>query len=524
MDPKRLKVSDSSDSDDSDDSSWYFEQDDTLIIETFVQHILSKFNSPCQDLKDKIEQGVAEALNLCKDIAEETISPLQDFVPTSKLWKLGLTPEEIEKYEAMLKDLRNENMEQRVTIKRILDSNVSREQKQKLLHLFDTLQDLDPYSMEYIQTAENMNEILSGSEQEMSSRIMALDIDERRREVIHEKYNQLQKQPDSSETRANIEEWIEHALRTPFTKITPSNMDLSKLKSKFNEQMTGLELVLEPLLAVFNNRIKNPEANSSVIGLLGSPGVGKTNIGKVIADAWNLPFCQISLGGMIDPSILDGHHPAWVGSSPGRFVKALQTMGVINGVIFLDEIDKLGTTQQGLQVQYSLLHAIDPIQNNEYIDHYLGHKLPVDLSKILFICALNTTEGLDPALLNRINIINVPDYTPAQKTTIMLKHLFPQALKNAGLSQDDIILPKEACKVIRDRVEQNNGKEGGVRGVKTCINTIVDKLSLLMNEESKQLELSFQIDVTKLPIVITTDIVDKLYKPQKKFWASSIYI
>jgi len=325
---------------------------------------------------------------------------------------------------------------------------------------------------------------------------------------------------------SSIEEWIDIALKTPFTKIKPNTFDstnpgqtLLKLKKGFETKLSELDTVLEPLLTIFNNKLHNPNSGSLVIGLLGNPGVGKTHVGQVISEVWNLPFHQISLGGIMDSSILDGQHPSWLGSSPGRFAKAMQEMGYINGVIFLDEIDKLGESTKGLQVQYSLLHSMDPTQNNHYTDNYLGSNLPLDLSKCLIICALNKTEGLDPALLNRMNIINVPDYTEKQKTSIMLKHLFPLALKNAGLTVQDIYLPEETCSSIQDAVEQNNGKEGGVRGVKMCLQIIVDKLSLLLNttiEEQTELKLSFKVNVSSKPIVITTQIIKELYKTNEK--------
>jgi len=196
-------------------------------------------------------------------------------------------------------------------------------------------------------------------------------------------------------------------------------------------------------------------------------------------------------------------------------VTALQEMGVVNGVILLDEIDKLGETEHGLQVQYSLLHSIDPAQNSHFVDHYLGPQLPLDLSKTLIICAMNSTSKLDPALLNRLCIIKIPDYTSTQKIKILRKHLFPDALIEAGLTTEQIVLTQEGCDAIVSQVEQRVGKEGGVRGIKNCIKAVIDKIGLLIRTNEKEqeaLQLSFSLDTATLPVPITANVVAELYK------------
>lgn len=375
---------------------------------------------------------------------------------------------------------------------------------------------------ESLRIKEDILHEIIGHQDSLRERILKADLDDQRKAVIYEEYETLQKITDGSITAVDIETWIEEALKIPFTKVKSTVLNtesptecLLRLKNSFENHLSHMDRVVEPLLSVINNRLRNSESEPLVLGLLGSPGVGKTATGRAIAEAWDLPFQQISLGGMLDSSLLTGQHRGWVGSQPGRVVRALQQMGVINGILFLDEVDKLGKTSQGMEVQYSLLHLTDPTQNKEYIDNYLGSKLPIDLSKVIFICALNKTDGLDPALLNRMHIIKIPDYTSQQKTEIMVKHLFPEALKTASLTADDIILPTESCLEIQRVVEQQNGKEGGVRGIKRCLQVIVNKLSLLIGSrrDNQSLGLSFNVEIQQLPIQINSEVIQELYKP-----------
>lgn len=501
--------------DDSDNG--YFEVDVEPLKNSIVKHILNKLSKDQRKgLSKKIKSGVEEGFELCDDLLQESYGTLLQRTPTSNLWKLGLGPKQIKKYEGKLERLRKGRD---ISMVDILDSPVEDRVKIKMLGLYDILQSLERYSNEYMVISAELSEMLEvNTTDSLKVRIDNADLPPGHREAVNEKYAQLQKTPDDSGTFAGIEEWIEEAIKTPFTRIkrvetTDIPGTLANLKTIFHKRLFGMNDVLEPLLTMFNNRLKNPDSQTLFIGLQGSPGTGKSSVSKVIAEVFDLPLKQISLGGMLDSSILDGQHPGWLGSSPGRFVKALQEMGVINGVLFLDEIDKLGETRHGLQVQYSLLHATDPTQNAHFIDHYLGNKLPLNLSKCLIICAMNGTSGIDPALLNRMHIIKIPDYKNEEKLLIMKNYLFPDAVKNAGLTTGDLILTDSACKKIISLCK----KEGGVRGVKNALRNIVDKLGLLLSVKG-EIKLSYDVDVSSRPVIITPDIVSKLIKTEDRMW------
>ncbi|KKL16876.1 hypothetical protein LCGC14_2491170, partial [marine sediment metagenome] len=356
----RKSMAMSTDSDDDSDSDFieYFEDDASKLRESVIKHTLSYLTKDQRAaLSSEIAKGVNEAFDLFKDLVSETMEPLLDTLPTTNMWKLGMGPNEIKKYSAMLKELRTTRNMERITIQRVLEAKLEHEQKRKLLNLFDILKNLEPYSVEYLTLSSQIHAIIEaansnklspeqletlakkelelkkiiGLDIPMRIRILTADMDDHRKAAIYEKYLLLQKTRDDSVTAANLEEWIEEALKTPYTQMQPNILDtekpgecLVKLKEGFQQRLSEMDVVLEPLLTIFNNRMYNPTGGSLVIGLLGSPGVGKSKVCRVIADVWGLPFAQISLGGMLDSSLLDGQHPGWVGSGPGRFTKALQ--------------------------------------------------------------------------------------------------------------------------------------------------------------------------------------------------------
>lgn len=502
-------------------------------------------NSTGEQLWPEIQESSSDSSSfIVESVSDYSDSESDELI--SNNWKKDIKDSNnIEKFETIVNRLKKVAKDNQVTIEKILTANIDDDDKSKAMILYDRLEECEQFSLEYNYIVHRINSLLEKTnntqqytylkerlteilnlQDNIETRILKADIDDERKAAIYEQFLQYDKITDDSNIRGRLEEWIEEAIKTPFQKTVETDCSLVDLKNGFTKNLSSLSTVLEPLLTIFNNRKNNPNSNSLVIGLMGSPGVGKTAVGKTIAETWGIPFKQISLGGMADSSILSGQHKGWLGSSPGRITKALQEMKVINGIIFLDEIDKLGTTERGMQVQHTLLHAIDPIQNKTFIDNYLGSRLPLDLSKCIFICTLNTTEGLDPALLNRMHIIRVPDYTFAQKTEIMKEHLFPQALKNAGLKECNFILTDDACSKLQHLIQNTFGKEGGVRNLKAGLTIIADKISLVLNNTPKDLEqlnITYKIPIDNFPLSITKEIVEELYTVTETKHYNSMY-
>jgi ATP-dependent Lon protease len=539
-------VDDSDEEDGSDSELDYFEYDFDKIKGSIVKYIESEGFS--RRKMKKVKKAVDKVFDMFCDAKKEAMHEIADAQPTKNLWKLGLGPEEIDRLEPILKKLREDIKEETtISITEILDSPLSDESKKAALQMFDIIQNLEPYTTERLHIIkelkhlinieteaanqmkdnENYQEVekelseLIGKNLSLRNRILSLDIDKKKKSVIWDKYLQLEKLTDQSDTTASsLRDWLEHALKIPFNKIKKSRLEdlhvesaLVEIKKGLDEKLFGMSEVKEQILCIFNNRLKNKNVSGMKMAMLGSPGVGKTQIARCLADILDLPFVQISLGGMVDSTILAGSNQTWVGGGPGRIVKALQTMGVRNGIVFLDEIDKLTKTPAGKEVQSSLLHVLDPTQNIEFKDNYLGHDLPMDLSNIFFITAANDVNALDPALLSRIPPIKIPDYSSSDKKKIVTEFIIPKLLKKAAIEPEEIIFPEETIRYLLSKME----KSGGIRNEEDAFGTVIYRLGLLLTlpfEQQKDISLSFAKRIEK-PVTVTNELIDLLYKKKK---------
>jgi len=376
----------------------------------------------------------------------------------------------------------------------------------------------------YDKELESIGKLKSGEMQDgLKQKIVTLQLPSAQKTYIYERYNEYMSLEKNSTSKASVKSWLDHVLKIPFGKVKEDgskNMStpdmLIKLKTGLDKKLYGMTEVKEQLLCIFNNRMQNPTTTGMAIGMVGSPGVGKTSIAKAIAEILDLPYGQISLGGMVDSCLLDGQGEGWVGASPGKVVKILQDNKFMNGVILFDEVDKLGHTQHGKEVQYSLLHITDFTQNTEFKDHYIGHNLPIDLSKMIFIYAMNNTEDIDPALISRIPIVKIDNYKPPEKVTILTKYVHPLLVKNCGWTVNDIVLPYETAEYIITKVKEGGKEEGGIRKIKDFLTVVINKTSLLLSiplERRKDVGLTFDTNqIVKTPVVLTPSMIDKLHQ------------
>ncbi|MCG8669932.1 MAG: endopeptidase La, partial [Pseudomonadales bacterium] len=210
------------------------------------------------------------------------------------------------------------------------------------------------------------------------------------------------------------------------------------------------------------------EISGSILLLVGPPGVGKTSIGRSIADALGRKFYRFSLGGMRDEAEIKGHRRTYIGAMPGKFVQALKDVAVSNPVIMLDEIDKLGASYQGDPAS-ALLEVLDPEQNKEFLDHYLDLRL--DLSKALFVCTANQLDTIPAPLLDRMDVIRLSGYITEEKIKIAKHHLWPRALDRAGVKRSKIKINTGALRYIID----GYARESGVRNLEKNLNKIIRK-------------------------------------------------
>ena len=212
---------------------------------------------------------------------------------------------------------------------------------------------------------------------------------------------------------------------------TEDNYDIEKAREALDASNYGMEPVKERILEFISVSQLKGEVKGKIIALSGPPGVGKTSIASSLADALGRKFVRISCGGTFDPGVFKGTLKTFVGSSPGKVIKALITAGTMNPVILIDELDKLGEGSQG-DPSAVLLEILDPEQNNTFKDDFVG--VPVDLSKVLFVCTANELQNISAPVLDRMEVIKVPGYTSNEKQIIANKYFLPKAIEGAGLA------------------------------------------------------------------------------------------
>ncbi len=264
-----------------------------------------------------------------------------------------------------------------------------------------------------------------------------------------------------------IRNYLDWVMSIPWNKPDQISQNINKASTILENDHYGLEKVKERILEYLAVQKRTNKLKGPILCLVGPPGVGKTSLGKSIANSTGRSFVRMSLGGVRDEAEIRGHRKTYIGSMPGRFIQAMKKSKSSNPLILLDEIDKLGSDWRG-DPSSALLEVLDPEQNSKFNDHYL--ELDYDLSDVMFVCTANTLN-IPPALLDRMEVIRIPGYTEKEKNQIAKKYLVPKQIKNNGLKKSEISFSSK----VLNSIIRNYTKEAGVRNLEKEISKVCRK-------------------------------------------------
>jgi ATP-dependent Lon protease len=267
-----------------------------------------------------------------------------------------------------------------------------------------------------------------------------------------------------------IRDYLDWLIEMPWTRQTEDILDLNNAEAILNADHYGLEQIKKRILEYLAVHMLNPHGRSPILCFAGPPGVGKTSLGQSIARAIGRKFIRIALGGVRDEADIRGHRRTYIGAIPGRLMQEIRKAGTCNPLIMLDEMDKIGTDFRG-DPAAALLEVLDPEQNHNFTDHYLG--LPFDLSKVFFIGTANYMDPVEPALRDRMEEIELPGYTTDEKVEIAARYLVGRQIDRNGLKDMRVAFEKDTLRTIIE----NYTREAGVRELERTIGTICRSLA-----------------------------------------------
>lgn len=377
----------------------------------------------------------------------------------------------------------------------------------RLLEMKNEIQDKVKTDLDQQQREYFLNQQLKTIQDELGHNTYEEDLDEMRQKAEKKKWTEAVKETFDKELarlqRMNPQvaeytvqrNYLELMLELPWGEFTKDKFDLKRAKKILDRDHFGLDEVKERILEHLAVLKIRGDLRSPIICLYGPPGVGKTSLGKSIAESLGRKYVRMSLGGLRDEAEVRGHRKTYIGAMPGRIVQNLRKAESSNPVFVLDEIDKIGASQHG-DPSSAMLEVLDPEQNQEFYDNYL--EVGYDLSKVLFVATANSLASIQPALRDRMEIIEINGYTMEEKVEIAKKHLLPKQLKDHGLKKEHLQIGKRELEFVVDGYT----RESGVRGLEKKIAKLVRHAakSVAMEEEySPKMTKAEIISVLKAP-------------------------
>jgi ATP-dependent Lon protease len=453
-----------------------------------------------------------------------------------KKWMSGLTEDEINTYSLRLDKLKKTMKNRIVSEAHIIKSNLPFNEKIKLLEKIQILRQTIPHTEEYynlknsIYTVIHDDSILTKDDIEIETKLKDFSKDDdslklqilrcnhpdKVKYVLYQRYNKLHNLHENAEEYYKTKQWIENVLKVP-TKIVPmfksdepdELMDrLEKIQNVMTKQLYGQKKAKEKVLEIISTMFVNPICTKNCFAMVGKPGVGKTSFAKCLANALNLPFYQISLGGITDSSFILGHSLTYITSKYGEIVNALINMKQKNGILFLDEFDKL--SKKGSDVSKAFLHILDYSQNNEFKDQYMP-EVPIDLSNLLIIISVNDVKNIDKIAVDRMPLILFSDYSFKDKVKIGMNYFIPKIEKRLKFKEGDIILSKHIMKYIIEKSSYEDA--AGVRQLERNLLNIYERLNVLRMKfyGNSEITFSYKIKGFNIPFKLKEKHIDTLF-------------
>ena len=424
----------------------------------YSQNTSDDFMITCASLKNPGLLADFIASNVLMRYADK-MGILEQFDPMKRLEKLILTMEN----QMLLMDTERDIQRK---VKQAMDENQR-----------------DYYLREQLKAIENELGMDEDSDK-FRKKIDALKLEGEVREKLEKEIYRLEKAQPGSPDAAVIRTYLETCLEIPWNKKTKDRVDIDAARRILDADHDGLKKIKERILEYLAVKQLNPELKNQIICFVGPPGVGKTSLGASIARSMKRKYVRVSLGGIRDESDIRGHRKTYVGSMPGRIINGLIQAGALNPVMLLDEVDKMCADVHGDPAS-ALLEVLDGEQNKTFRDHYV--ELPVDLSECMFICTANTLDTIPRPLLDRMEVIELNTYTPAEKLAIAKNHLLPKQLKRHGLNRRTLKISDDT---LRELIAGYTW-ESGVRNLEREIGALCRKgAKIIVEEERKNLAIA----------------------------------